>query len=98
MKILAIHNFHRTGSASGDDQVFKAETRLLEDHGHQVVRYSVCNDDFDNSGAVGKLATALGMFWSNRHARAVRALIEREKPYIVHVRSEEHTSELQSRI
>lgn len=30
MKILAIHNFHRKGSASGDDQVFKSETGLLE--------------------------------------------------------------------
>ena len=26
MKILAIHNLHRAGSASGDDQVFKVET------------------------------------------------------------------------
>lgn len=85
MKILAIHNFHRTGSASGDDQVFKAETRLLEDHGHQVVRYSVCNDAFDNAGAAGKLVAALAMFWSPGHARAVKALIEREKPDIVHV-------------
>lgn len=85
MKILAIHNFHRTGSASGDDQVFRAETSLLEEHGHQVVRYSVCNDDFDNSGAVGKLTTALGMFWSKKHAGAVRALIARERPDIVHV-------------
>ena len=33
MKILAIHNFHRKGSASGDDQVFKSETALLESHG-----------------------------------------------------------------
>lgn len=26
MKILAIHNFHRKGSASGDDQVYKRDT------------------------------------------------------------------------
>ena len=44
MKILAIHNFHRKGSASGDDQVFKSETAMLEAHGNQVVRYSVIND------------------------------------------------------
>ena len=90
MKILAIHNFHRTGSASGDDQVFKAETRLLEDHGHQVLRYSVCNDAFDNAGAAGKLAAAIAMFWSRRHARAVKALIEREKPDLVHVQLPSH--------
>ena len=55
MKILAIHNFHRKGSASGDDQVFKSETELLERHGNQVIRYSVSNDEFDNVGIFGKL-------------------------------------------
>lgn len=45
MKILAIHNFHRKGSASGDDQVFKSETALLESHGNQVIRYTVSNDE-----------------------------------------------------
>ena len=50
MKILAIHNFHRKGSASGDDQVFKSETELLERHGNQVIRYSFSNDEFDNVG------------------------------------------------
>lgn len=54
MKILAIHNFHRKGSASGDDQVFKSETALLESHGNQVVRYTVSNDEFDNAGVFGK--------------------------------------------
>ena len=55
MKILAIHNFHRKGSASGDDQVFKSETALLESHGNQVIRYTVSNDEFDNAGVFGKL-------------------------------------------
>ena len=85
MKILAIHNFHRSGSASGDDQVFRVETQLLEAHGHQVIRYTVSNDDFDSAGALGKLSAALEMFWSARHERAVRQLILREKPDIVHV-------------
>ena len=41
MKILAIHNFHRKGSASGDDQVFESETALLESYGNQVIKYTV---------------------------------------------------------
>lgn len=43
MKILAIHNFHRSGSASGDDQDFKAETALLEQHGRVVVLHNVAS-------------------------------------------------------
>ena len=80
MKILAIHNFHRKGSASGDDQVFKSETAMLEAHGHTVIRYTVCNDEFDEGGAVKKLLATLGMLWSFKNYRAVRRLIRTEKP------------------
>ena len=85
MKILAIHNFHRKGSASGDDQVYKDETKLLESNGIQVARYSISNDDFDNVGVVGKITSAFGMLWSFKNYNAVKEVIEREKPDIVHV-------------
>ena len=85
MRILAIHNYHRTGSASGDDQVFKAETGLLEQHGHDVVRYTVSNDEFDNAGIVGKLKAIFGMLWSVKNYKAVQHLIKERQPDIVHV-------------
>ena len=85
MKILAIHNFHRKGSASGDDQVFRSETALLEEHGHQVLRYTDQNDRFDSAGALGKLETVASMLWSFRHYRAVQRLIRQEKPDLVHI-------------
>lgn len=85
MKILAIHNYHRKGSASGDDQVFKSETALLESHGHEVVRYTVSNDEFDNVGIVGKVKATLGMLWNSQSYREVQQLIRQEHPDIVHV-------------
>lgn len=85
MKILAIHNFHRKGSASGDDQVFKSETALLEAHGNTVIRYTVSNDEFDNSGLFGKIKQTMGMLWSFKNYRAVQQLIKKEKPDIVHI-------------
>ncbi len=85
MKILAIHNFHRKGSASGDDQVFKSETALLENHGNEVIRYTVSNDDFDHAGIIGKIAGTLGMLWSFKNYRAVKKIIAQEEPDIVHV-------------
>ena len=85
MKILAIHNFHRKGSASGDDQVFKSETTLLEEHGHEVIRYTVSNDEFDNSGVLGKIAATFGMLWSFKNYKRVKKLVETEKPDIVHI-------------
>ncbi len=85
MKILAIHNFHRKGSASGDDQVFKSETALLEQHGNTVVRYTVSNDEFDSAGIIGKIKLTFGMMWSFKNYHAVRDLIKKEKPDIVHI-------------
>ncbi|WP_395015919.1 glycosyltransferase family 4 protein [Robinsoniella peoriensis] len=85
MKILAIHNFHRKGSASGDDQVFKSETTLLEAYGNQVVRYTVSNDEFDNIGVIGKVMSTFGMLWSFKNYKAVQNLIKKEKPDIVHI-------------
>lgn len=85
MKILAIHNFHRKGSASGDDQVYKSETELLETHGVDVVRYTVANDEFDNAGMVEKILTTFGMLWSFKNYKAVKELIAKEKPDIVHI-------------
>lgn len=85
MKILVIHNFHRKGSASGDDQVYKNETALLEEHGHKVIRYTVSNDEFDKKGILGKLQSTFGMLWSMKYYRAVSRLIKKEQPEIVHV-------------
>ena len=85
MKILAVHNFHRSGSASGDDQVFKSETTLLEKRGHDVVRYTVSNDNFDKAGVFGKLTATAGMLWSFKNYKAISEIIKREKPDIMHV-------------
>lgn len=84
MKILAIHNFHRKGSASGDDQVFQSETALLESHGHTVIRYTVSNDAFDHAGWIGKIQSTFGMLWSFQNYRAVQNIIQKEKPDVVH--------------
>lgn len=85
MKILAVHNLHRAGSASGDDQVFKVETALLEKHGIEVCRYSVQNDEFDNAGALKKMLMTFGMLWSFKHYKSIKKIIKKEKPDIAHI-------------
>lgn len=85
MKILVIHNYHRTGSASGDDQVFKKETELLQKHGNQVYRYTVSNDDFDQQSIFGKVKMTFGMFWSVKNYKKVKKIIKDRKPDIVHI-------------
>lgn len=85
MKILAIHNFHRSGSASGDDQVFKSETKLLRDHGNEVFEYTISNDLFDNANILKKTIYTLGMMWSFKNYKSVKKIIQKSNPEIVHV-------------
>ena len=85
MKILMVHNFHRKGSASGDDQVYENEAALLAAHGHEVVRYTVSNDAFDHAGIFRKILFTAGMLWSFRHYREVKRLIGEERPDLVHI-------------
>ena len=85
MKILAIHNFHRKGSASGDDQVFNNETKLLNDMGNCVVKYTINNSEYDEASILKKVKMTIGMFWSFKHYVKVKKIIEHEKPDVVHV-------------
>lgn len=85
MKILVVHNFHRKGSASGDDQVFKSETELLEKKGNEVIRYTVQNDKFDNSNIIGKMKATLGMFWSFENYNNVNEIIKKNRPDLMHI-------------
>jgi glycosyltransferase involved in cell wall biosynthesis len=85
MKIVAIHNFHREGSASGDDLVFKSETELLEVYGNEVVRYTISNDEYDNSSNIKKIMLSFGMLWSFKNFNNIKKLIAKENPDIVHI-------------
>ena len=85
MKVLVIHNFHRKGSSSGDDQVFKSETQLLENHGIDVIKYTSCNDEFDNSNILQKMISTFGMLWSFKRYFDVKNIIKKEKPDLVHI-------------
>ncbi|MBE6051523.1 MAG: glycosyltransferase [Clostridium sp.] len=85
MKVLVVHNFHRTGSASGDDQVFKSETMLLQQHGIDVVRYTVSNDSFDSLGILGKLVATFEMLWSFKNYKTIKKIIKEQHPDVCHI-------------
>ena len=80
MTILVAHNHYRI--RGGEDGVFEAECRLLEESGHRVVRYEKTNRDIPEGG--GRLGLALRTVWNPRTYREVRETIRREKPDVVH--------------
>jgi glycosyltransferase involved in cell wall biosynthesis len=79
MKVLMVHNYYR--QKGGEDEVFAAESRLLESRGHQVVCHTVHNDAI---APTGRLRLAAGTVWSQSSYSVIRSLIRRERPDLVH--------------
>jgi glycosyltransferase involved in cell wall biosynthesis len=79
VKVLLCHNFYQ--QPGGEDQSFAAESRLLEAHGHQVVRFTLHNDSI---AGMSKLGVCRRTLWNRDSAAEVRRLIARERPEVMH--------------
>lgn len=82
MKILIAHNVYQ--QRAGEEAVVAAETRLLREHGHDVVCYERCNDELLGRGRVDQVQAAIETVWSLRSFRELAGLMERERPLIAH--------------
>ncbi len=85
MKILIVHNFHRKGSASGDDAVVERELSLLKTHGHDVMLFAKENSEIYEASPIRKLNLAMKIPWSWENYRSLRRLIREFRPDIIHV-------------
>lgn len=79
MTIAVLHNYYQ--HRGGEDTVFEAEARLLEERGHRVVRYAVHNDSI---GAYSQLQLARATVWNPETYKALTNLFRAEKPDVVH--------------
>ncbi|HZY78742.1 MAG TPA: glycosyltransferase family 4 protein [Cyclobacteriaceae bacterium] len=81
MRILLVHNKYKL--AGGEDNVFNAESELLERHGHEVEQIL-----FDNSVIrtfLDKCLSGLKVFYNPTSARVIERKIESFKPDVIHV-------------
>src|SRR5882724_4502016 len=81
MKILVAHNAYQ--QPGGEDAVVAAEHRLLEAHGHVIVRYQRNNDELRNGGGL-PLKAGFETVWASRSFRDIKALIAKEEPDLAH--------------
>ncbi len=79
LKVVVVHNHYQL--PGGEDEVFRAETDLLESRGHAVVRFTVDNHSIRDMGRVTLAATAV---WNRAMQRELRALFRREQPDVAH--------------
>lgn len=80
MKILVVHNAYR--ERGGEDAVVDTEVALLRRHGHEVIEYRRDNHEIDTIAAPSLVAQTL---WSRRTLRELGALLEQQRPEVVHL-------------
>src|SRR5262245_64318901 len=81
-KILVVHNTYQ--QRGGEEAVVAAEARLLEENGHDVIRYKRHNDELRGRGATGRIEASVDVVWSSRSFREMGELIQKERPDIAH--------------
>lgn len=79
MKILACHDYYQ--QRGGEDQIFADETWLLESYGHEVVPFTMHNDEIRE---MGRLEVAKRTLWNRKTYADLRDLIRRRRPDIMH--------------
>ncbi|HWN17731.1 MAG TPA: glycosyltransferase family 4 protein [Gemmatimonadales bacterium] len=80
MKILQVHNHYQ--HQGGEHVVFEAEARLLQDHGHEVLRFT---RDNSTVGQLRQLQLVQRTLWNQEVFRELRALIRKTRPSVMHV-------------
>lgn len=79
MRILRVHNFYQ--QPGGEDQSFAAEVNLLRRRGHQVLEYTVHNDQITR---MNRLELVARTFWNKESYWSVRRLIREHQIQVVH--------------
>lgn len=84
-RIVLAHNHYGSGAPSGENLVFEAERRLLQERGHDVLSFERWSDGIRGQGIRGLATGALSTPWNPFAARRLRALLIRERPDVLHV-------------
>lgn len=79
MKLVFVHE--RYQQAGGEDNIFEAESALMESHGHEVIRYT---DDNERIAGMRASTVAAGTIWSRQANRDLRRLFRKHRPAVVH--------------
>ncbi len=85
MKILLAHNFYGSSAPSGENSAYLAELDLLVRSGHEVLEFTRHSDEIRARGPIGTLQGALATPWNPFAVWALRQVLEREQPEILHV-------------
>ena len=79
LTIVAAHNYYQ--SPGGEDEAYSAEVKLLESHGHTVVRF---NDTNQRIHGMGKMELLGATIWNAESHARLKSLVRQLKADVVH--------------
>ncbi len=79
MHVLAAHNFYQL--PGGEDNVYAAETRMMEGHNHRVTHYTAHNEAL---AAMNSAAVAAKTIWNYSAFRDLESKLESDRPDVCH--------------
>ncbi|PGY12668.1 glycosyltransferase family 4 protein [Bacillus sp. AFS031507] len=82
MKVLFVHNYYK--KSGGEDKVVEEEINLLQDHGVEVVKYFISNDEIDTEGLRNKISLGINTIWSRNQYFKIKEILINEKPDVAH--------------
>ena len=82
MKILMAHNYYQ--QLGGEDISFHSEADLLEQNGHQVIRFTRDNREISHYSKWQRIMLAANTIWSGSVYKQFEEIIKKESPDIVH--------------
>jgi len=85
MRVLVVHNFHRSSVPSGENAVVEYETKLLRDAGVEVDTYVKTNDDIERFGIGQRIMLPARPIRSGSDVRALEQRIAAFAPDVVHL-------------
>jgi glycosyltransferase involved in cell wall biosynthesis len=83
VKILLVHNFYNV--TGGECHAVRAQQRLLEQNGHEVVAFFRENKALKAASPLTKLVAATGARENHAAMRELKRLVRRERPMLAHV-------------
>jgi len=86
MRILIVHNHYGRYAQGGEENVMNAEVKLIQEHGHEVMKYERTNAEiYEDGSLVDKIRAFHDVAWSGKSYQEIKKVIHNFKPDIMHV-------------
>jgi glycosyltransferase involved in cell wall biosynthesis len=82
VKVLLVHNYYQ--ERGGESVMYELERRALKEAGVDVVEWGRHNDELHGYGPLQKLTLPLRTVWAWDSQRALRDVLQRERPAVAH--------------